>query len=212
MWNNPVLSLVVLAPLAQIGRGALVGITYLGALGTLVGSAIRSLFRPSGECPAFVPATTRQVATLLAMGLPLVGLVHVGLGSFLSMQAYFGGTFVDGTGAVVGVGLIRNAAPLMAGLTLAVLIAARTVWELRGRPRPGLDAEPGWVADRDPAPGRPAVADPCPSRPGWPPSGSPRRWWSGRCWRSGGSWSVRSLAGRSAKRCWASRLTRSSSC
>ncbi|HMB08296.1 MAG TPA: organic solvent ABC transporter permease, partial [Isosphaeraceae bacterium] len=83
MWNNPILSLVVLAPLARIGRGALVGITYLGALGTLVGSAIRSVFRPSGECPAFVPATTRQVAILLAMGLPLVGLVHVGLGSFL---------------------------------------------------------------------------------------------------------------------------------
>ena len=162
MWNNPILSLVVLAPLARIGRGALVGITYLGALGTLVGSATRSVFRPSGQCPAFVPATTRQAATLLAMGLPLVGLVHVGLGSFLSMQAYFGGTFVDGTGAVVGVGLIRNAAPLMAGMTLAVLIAARTVWELRGRPRSGLDAEPGWAVDRDPAPGRPAGADPAP--------------------------------------------------
>ncbi len=32
------------------------------------------------------------------MGIPLVTLVHIGIGSFLSMQAYFGGTFVDGTG------------------------------------------------------------------------------------------------------------------
>ena len=32
------------------------------------------------------------------MGLPMVGLVHVGLGSFLAMQAYFGATFMDGIG------------------------------------------------------------------------------------------------------------------
>jgi phospholipid/cholesterol/gamma-HCH transport system permease protein len=67
------------------------------------------------------------------MGIPLVALVHVGIGSFLSMQAYFGGTFVDGTGAVVGVGLIRNMAPLMTGMTLAGLLAARVTSELRGR-------------------------------------------------------------------------------
>ena len=94
-----------------------------------------------------LPDLLRQLASILIMGFPLVALVHVGIGSFLSMQAYFGGTFVDGTGAVVGVGLIRNAAPMMAGLTLAGLIGARTTAELRGgRVRNQLDNGPQTVS------------------------------------------------------------------
>jgi phospholipid/cholesterol/gamma-HCH transport system permease protein len=69
---------------------------------------------------------------MLALGLPLVGLVHIGVGSFLSLQAYYGSTFVDGTGAVVGVGLLRNLGGLMTGLTLAGILASRLVPELRG--------------------------------------------------------------------------------
>jgi phospholipid/cholesterol/gamma-HCH transport system permease protein len=149
MTINPALSNAVLAPLAWVGRKTLDGVGYLGALGSLLASAGRSIVRPAGDPPPFLPALMRQLSWMLAMGLPLVGLVHVALGSFLSMQAYFGGTFVDGTGAVVGVGLIRNAAPMMAGLTLAGLIGARTTAELRGRSRIGLDGDPGWVADRE---------------------------------------------------------------
>jgi phospholipid/cholesterol/gamma-HCH transport system permease protein len=74
--------------------------------------------------------------------MPLVALVHVAMGSFLSMQAYFGGTFVDGTGAVVGVGLIRNIAPLMTGLTLAGLYAALITAELRGQSTPVKELPP----------------------------------------------------------------------
>ena len=35
----------------------------------------------------------RQLSWMLAFGFPLVGLVHVAMGSFLSMQAYYGSTF-----------------------------------------------------------------------------------------------------------------------
>jgi phospholipid/cholesterol/gamma-HCH transport system permease protein len=139
-----------LSPLALIGRGALGGASYLGNLGGLVISAVRSVYAPVGTVPPFVPTLTRQTGTILAMGIPLVGLVHIGMGSFLSMQAYFGGTFVDGTGAVVGVGLIRNIAPLMTGLTLAGLLAALFIPELRGRFTQALDADPRAIADRDP--------------------------------------------------------------
>jgi phospholipid/cholesterol/gamma-HCH transport system permease protein len=52
------------------------------------------------------------------------------MGSFLSMQAYFGATFVDGIGPVTGVGLIRNLAPLLTGFVLAGLASARFVAEL----------------------------------------------------------------------------------
>jgi phospholipid/cholesterol/gamma-HCH transport system permease protein len=156
MTLHPAFSDAVLVSLAWVGRRALDGASYVGEIGTLAASAGRALVRPVGKPPAMLPALMRQLGWMLGMGLPLVGLVHVGLGSFLSMQAYFGGTFVDGTGAVVGVGLMRNVAPMMAGLTLAGLIGARTTAELRGRSRIGLDGDPGWVADREVVHGRQA--------------------------------------------------------
>ena len=61
----------------------------------------------------------RQLSWMLAFGFPLVGLVHIAMGSFLSMQAYYGSTFIDGTGAVVGVGLLRNLGGLMSGMILS---------------------------------------------------------------------------------------------
>ena len=155
---SSILELPLLSPLAMIGRGTLGGATYLGNLGALVISAVRSVFAPVGAVPPFVPTLTRQTSSILAMGIPLVGLIHIGMGSFLSMQAYFGGTFVDGTGAVVGVGLIRNIAPLMTGLTLAGLLAALFTPELRGRFTHALDADPREIADRDPLPGQRVAA------------------------------------------------------
>jgi phospholipid/cholesterol/gamma-HCH transport system permease protein len=165
MTTNPTLDRFILNPLDGIGRAALNGIAYLGGLATLSVAAARSIVFPRRGSPAFGPAVFRQLSWMLGMGLPLVGLVHVGEGSFLSTQAYFGGTFVDGTGAVVGVGLIRNVAPMMTGLTLVALISARTTSELRGRSRVGLDAEPGWVPDRTTTaePGDPRM-DPLPAR------------------------------------------------
>jgi phospholipid/cholesterol/gamma-HCH transport system permease protein len=73
----------------------------------------------------------QQLGWMIGMGIPLVGLVHVGMGSFLALQAYYGSTFVDGTGAVVGVGLLRNLATLMTGLTLSGLLSVRIIPELR---------------------------------------------------------------------------------
>ena len=60
-----------------------------------------------------------------------MALVHVAIGSFLALQAYYGSTFVDGTGAVVGVGLLRNLGGIMSGMTFAGILAARMIPELR---------------------------------------------------------------------------------
>ena len=113
-------------------------------------SAIRSLGRPTRPAPCRSDRRRRrQLDWLLGAGLPLVALVHIGMGSFLSMQAYFGATFEVGVGPVVGVGLIRNGAPLLSGFILAGLMAARGTVELRTRPRAELDADPSWIPDRD---------------------------------------------------------------
>ena len=121
------------SPLGWLGRKALEGVAYLGGVALLAVAAVRSLFRPPNPCPALGPSLSWQLSRMLGMGFPLVALVHVTMGSFLSMQSYFGGTFVDGAGAVVGVGLIRNLAPLMTGITLAGLLGARLTPELRAR-------------------------------------------------------------------------------
>ena len=133
MASDPTSAAIVLLNPFRIGLG-IVG--YLGRLGLLAISALRSIILPVGSAPSFLSETSRQLDLLFVMGLPLVGLVHVGMGSFLSMQAYFGATFIDGIGPVTGVGLIRNLAPLLTGFILAGMISARYVAELS-------DGEPG---------------------------------------------------------------------
>ena len=112
----------------------------------------------------------------------MVALSHIGLGSFLSMQSYYGATFAEGTGAVVGVGLIRNITALMTGLTMAGLLAALVTPELRaGAATRVRGCEPDLRPRR--VRGRARAAIPA----GRPPSGSGRGWWPGRSCRSGGS-------------------------
>jgi phospholipid/cholesterol/gamma-HCH transport system permease protein len=107
---------------------------YAGAVTLLLASVpAGALRRPCGadsEAPRFGSVFVRELFWMLMAGAPLVALVHVALGSFLSLQAYYGSTFVEGTGAVVGVGLLRNLGGMMAGLTLAGILAARMIPEL----------------------------------------------------------------------------------
>jgi len=108
--------------------------------------------------PGFTKTMMQQLFWMLFMGIPLVGMVHVAIGSFLSLQAYYGSTFVDGTGAVVGVGLLRNLGGLMTGLTFAALMAGRMIPELRilvrhllarGATASGFDSNPERREDTD---------------------------------------------------------------
>ena len=112
-------------------RAVLGWIGYLGGAGLLAGSTIRACLGSRPGEPSFYVATSAQVDRLVRLGFPMVAMVHVGMGSFLAMQAYFGATFVDGIGPVVGVGLIRNLAPLLSGFLLAGLVSARYVADLR---------------------------------------------------------------------------------
>jgi phospholipid/cholesterol/gamma-HCH transport system permease protein len=131
-----------LEPVGWLGQTVIAGVSYAGGIAMLMAAAAGSLVRfwDEEDQPGFWPLMKAELWWFLLMGFPLVGLVHVGMGSFLSLQAYFGSTFVDGTGAVVGVGLLRNLATLMAGLTLSGLFASRIISELVG-PGP-IDREP----------------------------------------------------------------------
>ncbi|WP_240911549.1 ABC transporter permease [Paludisphaera soli] len=147
----------LLAPIGWIGRAASAILGHLGASLLLTFAAAGAVLRGRihADEPSLRVATMHELSWMLGAGLPLVGLVHVAMGSFLSMQAYFGSTFVDGTGAVVGVGLLRNLASIMTGLTLAGLLPGRIVPELR---RARNAATAGDDAASRPSPGRLAAA------------------------------------------------------
>jgi phospholipid/cholesterol/gamma-HCH transport system permease protein len=123
-------------------------ISDLGGMALLLGRAARAGLTPRRDSPPLLRAILANAGWMLGMGLPLVGLVHVSFGSFLTMQAYFGATFTEAAGIVVGLGLIRNIAPLLSGFILAGLIAAKITSDLRGGPSPGLD-DPRSLPDRE---------------------------------------------------------------
>ncbi len=166
----------VLGPVAALGRCVLAVLGYVGGVTFLaVGAASWALWprftrEDETQVPGFTRTLMHQIFWMLVMGVPLVGLVHIAMGSFLSLQAYYGSTFVDGTGAVVGVGLLRNLGGLMTGMTFAAILAARMIPELRilarrlatGSPRP---AGPDSNARNRPAATAREVAAPKPIAP-----------------------------------------------
>ena len=117
-----------LRPFAFVGRVIYDVVHYLGGFGLLGFSAVRSIVRPRGDAPPLAPAVARHLDRIFRFGLlAWWRLIHVGLGSFLAMQAYFGATFLDGIGPVVGVGMVRNIGPLMAAMALSGLLAAACI-------------------------------------------------------------------------------------
>jgi len=121
----------VVSPISWVGRRSIGMASYLGGLALLLASAATAVHKIKASSTSFRYEVEDELHWMFALGLPLIGLIHIGLGSFLALQSYYGGTFVEGTGAVVGVGLIRNVAPLMACQVLAIVIAARMTPEIR---------------------------------------------------------------------------------
>jgi len=119
-----------------IGAGM---IRYLGGTAILLATSSAALVRPGRDGTSLFSQTVRQVDRLVGLSFGVVAAVHVGMGSFLAMQAYFGATFVAGIGPVVGVGLIRNLAPLLVGFLLAILVAVLYVADLQSE---DLDSHP----------------------------------------------------------------------
>jgi phospholipid/cholesterol/gamma-HCH transport system permease protein len=159
----------LLRPVGWVGRTVLTMMSYVGGTVLLSVGALGWLLRkekdhPIGR-PGFGRTTVRQLSWMLALGFPLVGLVHIAMGSFLALQAYYGSTFIDGTGAVVGVGLLRNLGGMMAGIIFAGVLAARMIPELRrlsGTLAGGEPHGPFPVAVRLAAPRIAAAAIACP--------------------------------------------------
>ena len=143
MSTAPATNLPVSRPMWPIGF-----VADLGGLALLLISSFAAPFQGRRGAAPLWRVSLANVGWMLAMGMPLVALVHMSIGSFLAMQAYFGATFTEAAGIVVGLGLIRNIAPLLTGFIVAGLVSVKITSELKGGPRPGLD-DLRSVPDRD---------------------------------------------------------------
>lgn len=141
-------------PLRLSGWFALQTICWCGGFGTLFLNSLASLVRPAraGEMKIFTAAFIQMVWAVV-WGVPLVILLHIGLGGFLALQAFHGAIFLDAVGPVVGVGLFRNVGSQMSAMIVTGLVCTHTVAELRMN-RSKLDRVPqGRAIDRDVARG-----------------------------------------------------------
>jgi phospholipid/cholesterol/gamma-HCH transport system permease protein len=129
-----------------------VPVAYCGGLGLTTMAALGGLFTRRGEAPSILAGIGRCTDRLVWPGLAIVTLVQASLGGFLAMQAFFGATFREGSGAVVGLGMLRNMGSLVAGWTLAAVCGSLFVRELRSS-HLGLDGDELSVPDRDAARG-----------------------------------------------------------
>ena len=137
---------------AWVGKSAYDCVGYVGGVAVLLLRVVGWLIWPWQSRgreggPKFFKTLMQQLFWMLSMGIPMVALVHVAIGSFLALQAYYGSTFVDGTGAVVGVGLLRNLGGIMSGMTFSGILAARMIPELRALSRRSSNGE-GAMSDR----------------------------------------------------------------
>ena len=134
---NVLPSRTILGPVAWLGHSVTAAVGYVGGVTLLAAGSVGAVLWPAQRrrrgvrVASFFSTLMQQLRWMLVAGFPIVGMVHIALGSFLSLQAYYGSTFVDGTGAVVGVGLLRNLGGIMTGLTFAGIMAGRMIPELR---------------------------------------------------------------------------------
>ena len=130
---------------AWVGKSVVDCLGYVGGVAILLLRVVGWLIWPWQSASSRGRAEVLQVALAPALLDAVDGnshwsaLVHIAIGSFLSLQAYYGSTFVDGTGAVVGVGLLRNLGGIMSGMTFSGILAARMIPELRRSEPPHVD-------------------------------------------------------------------------
>ncbi|MFM7316745.1 MAG: ABC transporter permease [bacterium] len=141
-------------PLRLAGWFAMQTVCWSGGFGTLFLNSLAALVRPAraGEMK-IRSAAKMQMVWAIIWGMPLVILLHIGLGGFLALQAFHGAIFLDAVGPVVGVGLFRNVGSQMSAMIVTALVCTHTVAELR-MSRSKLDRlSSGRAIDRDVARG-----------------------------------------------------------
>lgn len=119
----------LLAPLAAIGRLALLGLTTLGRIAIFAGETISHLVRPP-----FYPKEFGQALMQIGwFSLPVVGMTALFTGGALALQIYAGGARFSAEAVVpsiVAIGMVRELGPVLGGLMVAARVASSIAAEI----------------------------------------------------------------------------------
>ncbi|QPM89317.1 MlaE family ABC transporter permease [Pseudooceanicola algae] len=121
--------MILLSPVAALGRAALGFLAMVGRLAIFFGQTLSHMVRP--------PFYGREFAMALLnigwLSLPVVGLTAIFTGGALALQIYAGGSRFDVQAVVpqiVALGVVRELGPVMVGLMIAARVTSSIAAEI----------------------------------------------------------------------------------
>ena len=120
---------IVLSFLASIGRSTLSLLSAAGRIALFTLATLSHLFRP----PWYPAELGRQLLVIGYFSLPVVGLTALFTGAALALQIYAGGARFSAetvVPSIVGIGMVRELGPVLAGLMVAGRVASSIAAEL----------------------------------------------------------------------------------
>jgi phospholipid/cholesterol/gamma-HCH transport system permease protein len=121
--------MVLLSPLAAIGRSTLAMLSAMGRVAIYAALAVTHILRP----PFYPREFLHQLLHVGWLSLPVVGLTALFTGGALALQIYAGGSRFDAQAVVpqiVAIGIVRELGPVLGGLMVAGRVAAAIAAEI----------------------------------------------------------------------------------
>ncbi|MDG3040403.1 MlaE family ABC transporter permease [Roseicyclus marinus] len=121
--------MVLLSPVAAIGRSTLAMLSAIGRVTIYAALAVSHILRP----PFYPREFLHQLLHIGWLSLPVVGLTALFTGGALALQIYAGGSRFDAQAVVpqiVAIGIVRELGPVLGGLMVAGRVAAAIAAEI----------------------------------------------------------------------------------
>ncbi len=121
--------IVLLSPLAAIGRSTLGTLAALGRLALFGGRTIGHMVKP----PFYFKEILYSLINVGYLSLPVVGLTAIFTGGALALQIYSGGARFNAEAVVpqiVAIGMVRELGPVLVGLMIAARVTSSIAAEI----------------------------------------------------------------------------------
>ena len=121
--------MILLTPVARLGRAVLLFLAMVGRIALFSASAVTHILRP----PFYPREFGNALMTVGWLSLPVVGLTALFTGAALALQMYSGGqrfSAAEVVPAVVAIGMARELGPVLGGLMVAARVASSIAAEI----------------------------------------------------------------------------------
>ncbi len=121
--------MILITPLAGLGRAALAALAAFGRIGLYASSMLSHLVRP----PFYFRELLHSIMTVGYFSLPVVGLTSLFTGGALALQIYAGGARFSAEAVVpqiVAIGMVRELGPVLVGLMIAARVTSSIAAEI----------------------------------------------------------------------------------